>query len=606
MQTQSTDHYHYYCEQEKILTQQYHTLRSYNRIYILAELLLFVLAIGCVVLYTLYSQPWLTLFPALLLLMGYGVVRHFDVRNTARYETLQQLIAVYRQERQYLEGNFATLHNGENYIDPHHAFTLDLDIFGNASLFQRINRTVTLAGRNKLAYLMQCQASDHEPLPQYAAETFAAVSELAALEPWRVQWMTLDKGKQGILNTQRILDALESVKHFSLPFFLSSSFLPYLATISSMGCCCSILAACFSWVSYQLPLWWAVIHIFAVLFACSASLKMLTNTIDALLPEARGYVSMLRMIEQTTFHTQRLAELQNRLKDALPAFVQLERLSNACDRRGNILGTLLFNALFLNDFFLLLKFSSWKKQYLEAIPRWLDVLASCDALVSMATFAYNHPDTTKPIFVNRSGVYVEAQALRHPFLGSKAVPNDFELTHQHYHIITGANMAGKSTFLRSVGINIVLAMMGMPVFASRFSLSVFHLFTGMRTSDDLSKGISYFNAELLRLQQLLVACRQQSCSLIILDEILKGTNSADKLNGSRLFLEAVSTLPVSGLIATHDLELSKMETTHAPLFTNLCFEIEIGTNVTYTYKIRPGVAQNQNATFLLREILKSV
>lgn len=183
--------------------------------------------------------------------------------------------------------------------------------------------------------------------------------------------------------------------------------------------------------------------------------------------------------------------------------------------------------------------------------------------------------------------------------------NDFTIGHLNYYIITGANMAGKSTFLRAIGINYILAMSGMPVFASEMTVSVFNLFTSMRTTDDLQHGISYFNAELLRLKQLLQSISDNPpCTLIILDEILKGTNSLDKLNGSRMFLEAVSRMPVSGVIATHDLELSHMAD-GSDRFHNYCFEIELGESVTYNYKITPGVAKNQNATYLLQRILRS-
>jgi DNA mismatch repair ATPase MutS len=166
-------------------------------------------------------------------------------------------------------------------------------------------------------------------------------------------------------------------------------------------------------------------------------------------------------------------------------------------------------------------------------------------------------------------------------------------------------MAGKSTFLRSVGINYVLACCGMPVFADSLRVSLFSLFSSMRTTDDLAHGISYFNAELLRLQQLMETCRQNRHTLIILDEILKGTNSLDKLNGSQLFLQSISALPITGIIATHDLELSKMEQEHPDRFHNYCFEIQLSDEITYTYRLSEGVARNQNATYLLKNILKT-
>ena len=186
------------------------------------------------------------------------------------------------------------------------------------------------------------------------------------------------------------------------------------------------------------------------------------------------------------------------------------------------------------------------------------------------------------------------------------MPNDFCISDSHYYIVTGANMAGKSTFLRAIGVNYILAMCGMPVFAKRMRVSIFSLFSSMRTTDDLAHGISYFNAELLRLKQLISECKENRHTLIILDEILKGTNSADKLSGSRMFLESIAKLPVTGIIATHDLELSKMSTEHPNRFHNYCFEIELTDNVKYSYKITQGVARNQNATYLLTGILRNI
>lgn len=235
----------------------------------------------------------------------------------------------------------------------------------------------------------------------------------------------------------------------------------------------------------------------------------------------------------------------------------------------------------------------------------MDIVSELDAAVSMADFRYNHPEATDAEIVDGSPVLFEAKNLYHPFLGAKAVKNDFTIQDDNYYIITGANMAGKSTFLRSLGVNYILAMSGMPVFAGSLKVSRFQLFSSMRTTDDLTHGISYFNAELLRLEQLMQFCKRGELrTLIILDEILKGTNSLDKLNGSRLFLEAISRMPVTGVIATHDLELSRMAESSSERFHNYCFEIDLGTDVTYTYKIQPGVARNQNATFLLNKILE--
>ena len=276
------------------------------------------------------------------------------------------------------------------------------------------------------------------------------------------------------------------------------------------------------------------------------------------------------------------------------------------ERRGNGLWMFLTDACTLNGIFLLRRLQRWDSLYINKVYGWIDAVSRMDALVSMATFRYNEPQAIDAEVADSDNVVFEAKGIVHPFLGAKGVANDFAMADGHCYIVTGANMAGKSTFLRSIGTNYILAMAGMPVFAQSLRVSVFALFSSMRTSDDLAHGISYFNAELLRLRQLIDCCRKSRRTLIILDEILKGTNSLDKLNGSRMFLEAIAKLPVTGLVATHDLELSKMADEHPDRIANYCFEIKMANEITYTYKIAPGVARNQNASFLLKNSLKNI
>ncbi len=279
----------------------------------------------------------------------------------------------------------------------------------------------------------------------------------------------------------------------------------------------------------------------------------------------------------------------------------MEQLIDGLDKRSNILGLLTMDTFALSDFFLVRKFIRWQTEDADKVNDWIDRIIAMDQQITIATFLFNHPDTCWAELTDDNNVTLEAHELYHPFLGQKAVRNDFCIANRNFYIITGANMAGKSTFLRAVGVNYILARLNMPVFATSMRASRVSLFSSMRTTDDLAHGISYFNAELLRLKQLIISCKQNNHTLIILDEILKGTNSIDKLNGSRLFLEYISDLPVTGIVATHDLELSKLTGVQ---YHNYCFEIELGSDVTYSYKITPGVAENQNATFLLQKILQ--
>lgn len=584
----------FYTEKERQLADEIAQLKQKSRLFVAGQIVFFLLFLAFLVLYTLVSWGALPLVLSAVSLLLYALVRLMDVKNDAEVHRFSNLRKVYLHELSYLKGDFSCFDDGERYADAHHPFTFDLDVFGKDSLFQRINRTVTTGGSDWLA--AQLSSVDNR------SARADAVDELASMEPWRATFMAL--GADGRIDSALIRRALQEIKSLQIPTFAARRWTFVLAWLLIVGLFAAVVASVAGLVSAQLPLWWGILHFFGVFFVCSGACRVISKAVDKLHAQLQVYVELIRQVsETTTFTTPQNAAIVNVLQGARQSFDQLNDILNGLDRRGNILGLFLMDALFLSDYFLVRRFLRWQQQYLGQVPVWIDAISEMDGLVSMATFRYNEPQAGRAEVVASEEMVYEAVGLYHPFLGAKAVRNDFTLQHRHYYIITGANMAGKSTFLRALGINYILAMNGMPVFATSLRVSAYSLFSSMRTTDDLAHGISYFNAELLRLKQLLTACQYNSQTLIILDEILKGTNSADKLNGSRLFLQAVSALPVTGVIATHDLELSKME---GERFHNYCFEIALGQDVTYSYKITPGIARNQNATFLLREILSGV
>lgn len=584
----------FYTEKERHLADEIAQLKQKSRLFVAGQIVFFLLFLAFLVLYTLVSWVALPLVLSAVSLALYALVRLMDVKNDEQVHRLSNLRKVYLHELSYLKGDFSCFDDGERYADAHHPFTFDLDVFGKDSLFQRINRTVTTGGSDWLAAQLSSVAN--------RSARADAVDELASMEPWRATFMAL--GADGRIDSALIRQALQEIKSLQIPTFAAKRWTFVLAWLLIIGLFAAVVASVAGWVSAQLPLWWGILHFFGVFFVCSGACRVISKAVDKLHAQLQVYVELIRQVsETTTFTTPQNAAIVNVLQGARQSFDQLNDILNGLDRRGNILGLFLMDALFLSDYFLVRRFLRWQRQYLGQVPVWIDAISEMDGLVSMATFRYNEPQAGRAEVVASEEMVYEAVGLYHPFLGAKAVRNDFTLQHRHYYIITGANMAGKSTFLRALGINYILAMNGMPVFATSLRVSAYSLFSSMRTTDDLAHGISYFNAELLRLKQLLTACRHNAQTLIILDEILKGTNSADKLNGSRLFLQAVSALPVTGVIATHDLELSKME---GERFHNYCFEIALGQDVTYSYKITRGVARNQNATFLLREILSGV
>lgn len=613
-------------------------LKRKNNGFITAELLSFGAILAFVVCYIAIdeaSSHWL--WGAALSLIAYFQVRRLDDKNKERIEHLSALMRVYQNELTAMDGDFSPFEQGNQYQNPQHPYSLDLDVFGRDSLFNRICRTITTAGSDVLAENL----SRENPLSkEELAKRTALQKELAEQgEDWRMEFFALGvKNKNEVLDgpartasysklnnlhvdmaaepTRRVIgyqkidsaavaDAMRKVSELAVPAWYGSKASVVVGYLLIIGVVTSVLLSVFGVVSVNVPIWWVIIQYMVVFHACKRTLNKIDSNGGKLRCQLIAYSQILQLIARRNFHSELGKQMQADLSEALPSFAQLEKILKGYDRRGNFLGLFFTDAFMLSDFFLVRSFLKWKNTYVVKMEEWMDIVSELDAAVSMADFRYNHPEATDAEIVDGSPVLFEAKNLYHPFLGAKAVKNDFSIHDDNYYIITGANMAGKSTFLRSLGVNYILAMSGMPVFAGSLKVSRFQLFSSMRTTDDLTHGISYFNAELLRLEQLMQFCKRGELrTLIILDEILKGTNSLDKLNGSRLFLEAISRMPVTGVIATHDLELSRMAESCPGRFHNYCFEIDLGTDVTYTYKIQPGVARNQNATFLLNKILE--
>lgn len=579
-------------------------LRQRGRGFVTGEIATFVAAVGFVVLYTLVEWGVWPLLLAVICLVLYVAIRQIDVKNDRAIHHEEALREVNAREVAYLDGDFGRLGDGSQYVDAHHSFTVDLDIFGPQSLFHRINRTVTMGGSQCLAQQLSSVA-DNSPRA-------LAVEELAAADLWRADFMAI--GHDGQLDTDALRRALHELRGLKVAGFLASR-------VTLWGCRASIgvllvtsVLAVLGFVPSIVPIFWGVMQLFVVLFLASGALKAINKVVEGLLKPLRSFIQLIQLIESMPRQTAEMRARHMLLDGSLPMIRELEAILRGIDHHSTMMGPLFMDALYCGGMLLVRRFVQWQKYVAPLMEGWIDAVSKVDMLVSMATFRYNEPQATRAEVVDGDAVVYEARGLWHPFLGEKAVRNDFSLSSRHYYIVTGANMAGKSTFLRALGVNYILAMNGMPVFADSLRVSRFRLFSSMRTTDDLAHGISYFNAELLRLRQLLEFCKQPSTeanglpvnTLVILDEILKGTNSLDKLNGSRLFLEAVAQLPVTGVIATHDLELSKMADTYPERFHNYCFEIQLGSHVTYSYKVTEGVARNQNATFLLGELLRQI
>lgn len=607
----------YYTARREEIDALLSALRRRSRGFLVGQIVSFAAVIAFLAAYTALDNGAPMLYFTALSAVLYVFIRIQDGINTERIDNTKALLTVVERELKYLEGDFSCFADGAQYVDPQHLFTFDIDIFGRESLFNRIDRTATTGGSDRLAEWLseQNDGSDKDALHRIKARAEAS-KLLAEMPEWRTRLTAL--GANGKTDTHTVTAAIVGVQGLSVPSWFSSSVALAVAALSLAGFWAALVLSVFSDLPSVVPVMWGVSQFFIVYSVCSNPLKKIGERVGTLQDKVRKYSLMLENIgklrpsaanaESEGVGIGRSEWIDGKLSElngAQESFRQMSEMLKSIDRRGNLLGLIFSDALFLSDLFLVRKFRNWQRDNLSRLPHWIDIVSDIDALVSMATFRFNEPEATDAELTDSREVVFEARSLWHPFLGMGAVSNDFSIKDRNFYIVTGANMAGKSTFLRSIGINYVLAMNGLPVFAEHLRLSIFALFTSMRTTDDLTRGISYFNAELLRLRQLIAVCSRQSRTLIILDEILKGTNSADKLKGSRLFLEYISQKAVTGVVATHDLALSEMAEERPDRFHNYCFEIELGTDVTYTYTISQGVARNQNATFLLKELLKS-
>ena len=580
------------------------SLRSRSRFFILTEIGSFLVAIGFVVLYTLLADAAWTLLCAVAALCFYLYIRRRDVLNDRKIKHGEALLGVYENEIDYQHGNFSGFEAGEQYVCPQHSYTFDMDVFGVGSLFQRMNRTISTGGSDQLAACLSTEwgHTKREDLIGEIRMRMAAIDELGQDETFLSTFKSL--GVKERINTAEVLKALTAIHQQTFPKIFHNPLLRYFCYADLLGFYVSIVLSIMGLAPSLLPLWWGMFN-FMFAFLCGHKyMRVISELIAKVHAQVDGYLQVLKLINTTEFKSAELQALKAQLSGAEASFEQLELILQKIDNRSNEVGVFIFNSFALIDLAIVRLFLRWQHTYEQRTKEWIDGLNLFDALVSMGNYRLNEDRAVKAEISEENKVVYEAKGLYHPFLGEKAVANDFTIHDHEYYIVTGANMAGKSTFLRSLGINYLLAMNGLPVFADELKVSAFHLFTSMRTTDDLTHGISYFNAELLRLKKLLGSLHDDVPSLIILDEILKGTNSLDKLNGSRLFLQYIAERNVTGVIATHDLELSKMENEYEGRFHNYCFEIELGEDITYSYKITKGVARNQNATYLLKGILK--
>jgi predicted membrane protein len=510
----------------------------------------------------------------------------------AKHELHKALVQINSEELKISSGDFHHRTAGLEFQDPKHSFSLDIDLFGKGSFFQYINRTISSEGRSELSNILKANNTLN------IEERQVAIKELSLKTEWTQRFSAIGSLIKTEAPSSSIVHWLNNHKSF-IP--KPMKWLPWL--FSSISITLLILT-----ILQLLDISFFGYWLFAGLALTGVYVKknnILSANADKTKDTFKQYASLLLQIENENFSSKLLIEKQEQIqyegRKASAIFDEFSGHLDALDNRNNLIGAIFGNGYLLSDLKNAYKVEQWISKYGHKAKDWFEVISFFDAYNSLGNYAFNHLDHVFPE-ISDSKTVLNAKELGHPLLHkSKRVSSDIHINQQQFFIVTGANMAGKSTFLRTVSLHIMMANVGLPVCAVSSSYSPIKLITSMRTSDSLTDDSSYFFSELTRLKFIVDAIVKEPY-FIILDEILKGTNSTDKAIGSRKFVEKLVSGNATGIIATHDLSLCEISEELDDV-KNYYFDAKIVKDELYfDYKFKKGICQNMNASFLLKKM----
>lgn len=513
--------------------------------------------------------------------------------DTKRLRDVSKALVVLNEEEiNIASGNFHHRDSGKQFQDPHHFYSLDIDLFGKGSFFQFINRTTIQEGTKRLATILTANTIDAIVPKQQA------IKELAEKPEWRQQYSATAKLIHTETPALKIIEWLNSHQPF-LP--KTMGWLPKVFSLASIAV---VALGMFQIIDLGFVGYWLLFGLIITGLHLK-KINVLASNTDKTRDTFRQYALLLKQIENESFSSEWLKEkqtcIQQEHKKASDIFSQFSKYLDALDNRNNMISAIFGNGFFLSDLKNAYNIEKWISQYKTTVDRWFEVVSFFDAYNSLGNYAFNHPEYVFPDIVANQTV-IDAKNLGHPLLDrDKRIDNDLKILNQEFFIVTGANMAGKSTFLRTVSLHIVMANTGLPVCATSSAYSPVKLITSMRTSDSLTDDSSYFFSELTRLKFIVDEIAKEPY-FIILDEILKGTNSTDKAIGSRKFVEKLVAGNATGIIATHDLSLCDIAK-ELDAVKNHFFDAQIiDDELFFDYKFKDGICQNMNASFLLKKM----
>ncbi|RZJ55702.1 MAG: DNA mismatch repair protein [Flavobacterium sp.] len=568
--------------------------KRYNSISILRVLCVF-LCLFLLFYYIKTNETTYVLF-AFLSFVGFIFLMRIHSKLSFQKQLVTAILNINENEIAFLKREKLPFENGIEFNDFHHPYAYDLDIFGEHSLFQNLNRTATFIGKKTLANQLLNVFPN-----QVILENQQAINELKSKIDWRQDFLALATISNDSKTSYESIIYWNSFKNNSLPkvLVLLSVLLPALFF--------GLLAAYFV-TSKTILLSYLTYVFIANMMVLGRSFKRIQSEIakaDNVDKIIKQYSLLVEKIENEKFESKKLIDLQKQLvfKNAKASthLKQLSELFSRMDTISNFVTAIVFNGTFLFNLHVLRALLKWKENYSDELEKWISVIGEFEALNSFANLAYNNPDFVFPEI--NSEYKIGFKNLAHPLLNPNSrVGNDTHFYPESFMILTGSNMSGKSTFLRSLGVNMVLGGIGSVVCASKANIHPLEVLVSMRLSDSLSDSESYFFAEIKRLKQIMDALEEKP-SFVLLDEILRGTNSDDKRNGTIEVVKKIIAKKAIGAIATHDIEVCLTTNEYPDILTNQCFEVEIQNNdLHFDYKLRNGICKNKSATFLMQKM----
>ncbi|MDM1384355.1 DNA mismatch repair protein [Myroides marinus] len=507
-----------------------------------------------------------------------------------------ELIKINENEIMYLQKSKIPFKNGTEYIDQKHSYSFDLDLFGENSLYQHLNRCGTYIGEKKLSKILLSQYTKDEIL-----ENQQAISEMENNIIWRQKINAIaNLTNDTKLNYEKLLSWKDNNKFQMSNFFVFISHFNPIALFT--------LIFIFLLTSNQ-----ASIYLISLLFTTNIcilffyyrKIKSQIHGFDKIHDIIQKYSYILEEIENQSFNSIKLNKLKNSLQQnqvfSSKKINDLSKLFQQLDSIDNVFGAILINGFFLYHIKIVKKINNWKHNYSSFIETWLDTIGELETINSFANMYHNNKDFIFPEINN--DLIIRFHSIGHPLINNhKRVTNSIDFTNNKLVILTGSNMSGKSTFLRTLGINMVLAGIGSPICAKEANINPLRVLVSMRQNDSLNDSESYFFSEVKRLKSIIDDLEQNIC-FVLLDEILRGTNSDDKQIGTIGVIENLISKNAIGTIATHDLEVCETSIKYPDYLVNKCFEVEIiNDHLLFDYKLKDGVCKNKSASFLMKKM----